>query len=190
MAQEIEIEFKNMLSPEEYDELRKSFHLDNETPAVQTNHYFETEDFDLKKHGAALRIREINNLWQLTLKEPHKDGLLETHDTLSEQEAHAWLDGTIIPKPHVAKQLNELGIDFAKLNYGGALTTHRLETTYKETIIVLDYSLYNGRSDYELELEAKNRPHGEKVFREILNNHNITPSPAPNKIQRFYSSLS
>ncbi|MDC3417195.1 CYTH domain-containing protein [Aquibacillus salsiterrae] len=189
MAQEIEIEFKNMLTKQEYDKLRKSLQLDYAIPIEQTNHYFETNDFKLKNAKVALRIREVNNLWQLTLKEPYQDGLLETHDTLSEQEAREWLKGNILPKPHVAKQLNKLGIDFAHLHYGGALKTYRLETNYKETTVVLDYSIYNGISDYELELEANTKDHGEKIFFEVLANHSIKYSKAPNKIERFYTSL-
>ncbi|MBM7571544.1 CYTH domain-containing protein [Aquibacillus albus] len=189
MAQEIEIEFKNLLTKQEYDQLRSTFNLENVTPIKQTNHYFETKDFKLKNKGAALRIREKNNLWQLTLKEPHEEGLLETHDPLTEEEAKSWLDGSIIPKPHVAKQLNQLGIDFATLHYGGALTTHRLETYYKDTVVVLDYSTYNGKVDYELELEAKDKVYGENIFQELLVNNRIAKRKAPNKIERFYSTI-
>ncbi|WP_226037644.1 CYTH domain-containing protein [Aquibacillus saliphilus] len=189
MSQEIEIEFKNLLTKDEYDKLRLFFELENVEPVIQTNHYFETSDFRLKDKGAALRIREKNNLWQLTLKEPHPEGLLETHDTLTTTEATSWINGVIIPKPTVAKQLNQLGIDFAGLNYGGTLKTYRLETLYKQTTIVLDYSTYNNQSDYELEIEATEKAIGERVFHELLENHDIPKKETPNKIKRFYSSL-
>ncbi|MDL4842935.1 CYTH domain-containing protein [Aquibacillus rhizosphaerae] len=189
MAQEIEIEFKNLLTETEYEQLLQYFEFKKEDAIIQTNHYFETKDFKLKEKNSALRIREKNHLFQLTLKEPHPEGLLETHDTLSEAEAHSWFNNDIIPKPHVAKQLNQLGVDFADLHYGGKLSTHRLETTYKDTTIVLDYSSYSNTSDYELEIEAKNKNHGETIFNNLLNEHNIPKRVTPNKIKRFYSTL-
>lgn len=190
MAQEIEIEFKNLLNEDEYSRLENFFNIKDKEANPHINHYFETENFDLKKKQAALRIREKDNYYQLTLKEPHPEGLLETHDTMSTEEAASWINNNIIPKPQVAVQLNELGIDFAALRYGGTLTTNRKETVYKDTTIVLDYSTYNGQEDFELEVEAYDKTHGEKVFRELLSELNISKKETPNKIQRFYSSLS
>ncbi|WP_347835513.1 CYTH domain-containing protein [Gracilibacillus sp. JCM 18860] len=54
MSQEIEIEFKNLLTSQEYRKLDPLFH--SVTPIVQINHYFETPDFALKRHGAALEF--------------------------------------------------------------------------------------------------------------------------------------
>lgn len=190
MAQEIEIEFKNLLDIEEYNRLEDFFEMKDIKANSHINHYFETEHFDLKKKGAALRIREKDNFFQLTLKEPHEEGLLETHDTMSAEEAASWINNDIIPKAQVAAQLNQLGIDFAALRYGGTLKTDRKETVYKDTTIVLDYSSYNGQEDFELEIEATDRAHGENVFEELLNELNIPKKETPNKIQRFYSTLS
>ncbi|MCT2535662.1 CYTH domain-containing protein [Aquibacillus koreensis] len=189
MPQEIEIEFKNLLTKQEYDQLLSHFNLSPSQAIVQTNHYFETNDFQLKQAKSALRIREKNDLFQLTLKQPHPEGLLETHDTLTMTEAESWINGTIVPKPHVAKQLNELGIDFAQLRYGGSLITHRLETAFKDVVVVLDYSTYNDELDYELELEAKTKASGQQIFDELLHDHKIPKRETPNKIQRFYSTL-
>ncbi|SDL97834.1 CYTH domain-containing protein [Sediminibacillus halophilus] len=189
MAQEIEIEFKNLLTKIEYDRLCEFLEVEEAGALSHTNHYFETPEFALKQHGAALRIREKNGQWQLTLKEPHPEGLLETHDTLTENEAASWINGDIIPKPQVAAQLNRLGIDFAELAYGGALTTQRIETEFKETIVVLDHSTYNGYNDYELEVEAQERQHGQQVFSELLDRLEISKKRTPNKIKRFYDSM-
>ncbi len=189
MTQEIEIEFKNLLTKEEYDRLCEFLEVEESGALSHTNHYYETPGFELKQHGSALRIREKNGQWQLTLKEPHPEGLLETHDTLTEQEADSWINGDIIPKPQVAVQLNQLGIDFAALNYGGALTTRRIETEFKGTIVVLDQSTYNGYTDYELEVEAQERRHGQRVFDELLERLEIRKKQTPNKIQRFYDSM-
>src|SRR5690606_5515480 len=140
-------------------------------------------DFSLKEKGSALRIREKNGSFQLTLKEPHELGLQETHDTLTEEEAKSWLDGKVIAKPETEKRLKHLGIVIEDLTYYGSLTTERREASYKDVLIVLDYSTYLDQDDYEFELEAKDRETGLKVFHEILETYNIKKKQTPNKIE-------
>ncbi|MFP7494775.1 CYTH domain-containing protein [Terribacillus saccharophilus] len=189
MPQEIEIEFKNLLTEAEFNQLYKSLDMENTPVIQQVNHYFETKDFQLKQLGSALRIREKNGKFQSTLKQPHADGLLETHDELTEQQAKAWLQGKITLGPEISKQLQELGISAAELVYGGALETVRRERRYLETTVVLDKSTYGSTTDYELELEAHSYAHGEHVFQSVLSEHGIGKRETPNKIQRFYDSL-
>ncbi len=74
MTQEIEIEFKNIVTKEEFDTLCKSFSIEAFTK--QVNHYFETPDFSLKEAGSALRIRHKGATYTLTLKQPAEIGLL------------------------------------------------------------------------------------------------------------------
>ncbi|MEC0281222.1 CYTH domain-containing protein [Terribacillus saccharophilus] len=189
MPQEIEIEFKNLLTKAEFNKLYIAFNMESVPEIQQVNHYFETKDFQLKQHGAALRIREKNGQYQSTLKQPQGDGLLETHDYLTEQEANSWLQGSITLGPEISKQLQELGISAAALTYGGSLETIRREKSYNDTIIVLDKSKYSDVTDYELELEAQSYAHGERVFSTILTENDIAKRKTPNKIQRFYDSL-
>jgi uncharacterized protein YjbK len=186
MAQEIEIEYKNLLTKEEYNCLLESLPFP-ETGVTQTNHYFETKDFSLKQKGCALRIREKRGTFQLTLKEPHPQGLLETHDSLSKQEANDWIAGNIIAKENTSKQLVNLGISPANLIYYGNLTTERRELHQDHVLIVLDYSRYNGKSDYELEVEAPSREIGVKAFHSLLERYHIKEKHTPNKIKRFFA---
>lgn len=188
MSQEIEIEFKNLLDPHEYKKLLTELPFPDEG-VVQTNHYFETKDFSLKAHGAALRIREKNGKYTLTLKEPHPDGLLETHDALTKQETESWLNGTPLMKDHVGGQLKALGIAPDTLQLFGSLTTERREVKDRGALLVLDYSTYNGESDYELEIEATDRTSGEHIFKQILMEFDVTEKHTPNKIERFYRSI-
>lgn len=189
MTQEIEIEYKNLLTKEEFDRLSRSLPFPKNSDS-QTNYYFETRDFSLKKKGCALRIREKNGEYNLTLKEPHPEGLLETHDSLTRQEAHDWIDGNIKAKEHTAKQLAFKGIILEDLVYYGSLTTERRELYDENVLIVLDYSTYNGKADYELELEAPSQDIGIKAFDSLLITHNIKKRPTPNKIKRFFQTLS
>ncbi|HLS61467.1 MAG TPA: CYTH domain-containing protein [Virgibacillus sp.] len=187
IAQEIEIEYKNILTKAEFHYLLTTFPFPEQYQS-QTNHYFETEDFQLKKQAAALRIREKDGLYQLTLKEPHPQGLLETHDLLTEQETSSWLQHEIIPKKNVAKQLAQLNIAPSELRYYGQLTTARRELHHNDVLFVLDYSTYHGKSDYEFELEAQSEEAGLREFNALLTEHQITRKKTPSKIERFFAT--
>ncbi|WP_256860531.1 CYTH domain-containing protein [Paraliobacillus ryukyuensis] len=187
--QEIEMESKNLLTKKEYEAIIQFFQLSEEQAKTQINYYFETSDFKLKANGAALRIRKKDNDWVLTLKQPYQDGLIETHDSLSEIEAMQAIEGKMIDKPNVNKQLNKLNISINDLQYGGYLQTDRLEVTYKEGLVVIDYSIYNGKSDYELEVEAVSKITSETIMQELMEHLNIKKKATPNKIERFYQTL-
>lgn len=188
MTQEIEIEYKNLLTKDEYDRLLYNLPFP-EYSKTQTNYYFETTNFALKKNGCALRIREKEGVYQLTLKEPHKDGLLETHDSLTKQEARDWIQGNIIAKTHTTKQLKNKAISTQSLHYYGSLTTKRHEIKDKDIIIVLDYSTFNDRDDYELEVEAPSKEIGIQAFESLLTEYNIQKRDTPNKIERFFQTV-
>ena len=59
MGQELEIEFKNLLTQEDYSSLKQYYFKQNE-PFKQTNHYIDTENHDIISQKMALRIREKN----------------------------------------------------------------------------------------------------------------------------------
>src|SRR5690625_4230109 len=188
MTQEIEIEYKNLLTEDEFNLLLSILPFPKEYQ-VQNNYYFETNNFALRDKLSALRIREKDGNYQLTLKEPHPEGLLETHDFLTEKEAFSWLHGNIIEKRHVFKQLKNLGIPYDNLLYFGKLKTERMELNDRDWIFVLDKSTYNGHVDYEFELEAPSKEIGQKIFDDLLEKYNIVIKKTTNKIERFFSSL-
>lgn len=188
MSQEIEIEYKNLLTKDEFIQLQQDLCFPSSS-VEQTNYYFETKNFDLKKHGSALRIRKKQGRYQLTLKQPHEEGLLETHDDLTELEFQKWIQGEVIQKPFTTKQLNEMNISPTNLTYAGYLTTYRIEIEFNGTQLVLDHSNYLGAEDFELELEASTKEHGEKVFHELLSKYNIPIRQTPSKIERFFQQI-
>jgi len=188
MSQEIEIEYKNLITREEYKQLLKTYPFPSKGKK-QINHYFETPDKRLQKQGCAIRIREKSNTYTLTLKEPHPSGLLETHDIIHKETFHQWVSGNIIPQPYTTGQLINRGIQPEHLKYMGNLETIRNETNYKGVLLVLDISKYNGYMDYELELEASDESVGLHLFNEILDHQGIEKRSTPNKIKRFYTSL-
>ncbi|MCP3031970.1 CYTH domain-containing protein [Halobacillus sp. A1] len=188
MTQEIEIEFKNILTEEEFVKLYEHLSFDSEELIEQTNYYFETEDFKLRQLGSALRIRRKKDQWTLTLKQPHEEGLLETHDNLTEDEVNQWMLNRPRSTTYVQNQLQEAGIDIAELQYMGSLMTRRKEKEYKGTTVVLDQSFYFEQNDYELELEAAEYESGKKVFEELLAEQHIPKRKTDNKIKRFFNA--
>ena len=183
----IEIEFKNMVNREEFSSLIDFFNIRSEDFSEQENHYFDTPDFLLKAKGSALRIREKNGSFELTLKQPHPDGLLETNEDLTESQAAKMIRTGKIPVELIKQSIEELGIKTDNLQYFGTLTTKRAEKEYKNGLAVLDHSLYLEKEDFELEFEVDNRDEGESIFVNLLQQLNIPVRNTENKIKRFYT---
>lgn len=189
MSQNIEIEFKNLLTKEEFQKLQVFFHINDQDFTKQVNYYFDTPDFLLKEKQSALRIREKNNQFQLTLKQPNEIGLLETNQALSIEEAQDLLTTGTFPKGPVQTILNDLQIDFNRLTNFGTLTTIRAETEYEGGLIVLDHSYYLNSDDYELEYEVSNIDSGKYVFEQLLKTQQIPVRKTHNKIYRLFQLL-
>ncbi|WP_167629596.1 CYTH domain-containing protein [Listeria valentina] len=187
--QELEIEFRNMLTEQEYQYLIDLFHLKEEDFFEQTNYYLDTRVFALKNKQSALRIRKRSDQFELTLKTPEGKGLLETTQILGSDQAEAILNGSNIPTGSVRDSLEKLGVDYNELEMFGALTTIRAEKDYQDGLLVFDKNLYGGITDFDLEYEVKNYEEGEKVFYKLLEKHEIHQEEAPNKIERFYKHV-
>src|SRR5690625_2876685 len=131
MAQEIEIEFKNLLTKSQFDRLLQELPF-QQPPRKQTNYYFETKANSLQKQRCALRIRTFNDSFYLTFKEPYKKGgLLETHDELTQEEAERWINHKPFKTQHVYNQLVKRKIPLADLRYVGKLFTKRYTYNYE-----------------------------------------------------------
>jgi uncharacterized protein YjbK len=189
MMQELEIERKNLLTKDEYNRLITGLSLTDVTPENQRNHYFETADFQLKQTGSALRIREKNGQYVLTLKEPQGDGLLETHAVLTQEEAHQLIAHNGVIKPTIATRIKALGVSVEALMFGGTLETNRIEVNQDDVLVVLDESHYLDHVDYELEVEGPSLKVTEKRLAALLARFSITKKDTPNKIARFYKAL-
>ncbi|WP_214827411.1 CYTH domain-containing protein [Exiguobacterium algae] len=183
MTQEVEIEFKSMLTKEEYETLLHAYQLDNSIK-WQANDYFDTSNFDLKRHGAALRIREKKNGQVLTLKQPHEVGLLETHASITESEAEDLFKYGIIHDQKMKEALAPFELS-SPLEHLGRLETNRAELETPDGLLVLDQSHYLETTDYEIEFEVSDEEAGKLAFEQLLAKHEIPIRPAKNKIVRF-----
>ncbi|ANU27775.1 CYTH domain-containing protein [Planococcus versutus] len=188
MTKELEIEFKNMLTKEEYIHLLEDFTHFHSGPLTQHNHYFDTDDFQLKKHHSALRIRQKNGRFECTLKIPAPVGHYEITDSLTEDQANAMLELDLFKADEVTVALETLNVPITKLKSIGTLTTHRVEFEYLDGLLVLDHSEYNDQEDFELEFEVSDAEHGQEQFSNLLKEKKIPERPAKKKIERFMNS--
>ncbi|WP_088066555.1 CYTH domain-containing protein [Gottfriedia luciferensis] len=188
MAKEIEIEFKNLLTKEEFDKLKTSFQINDSQFRSQTNFYFETPDFTIKKFGGALRIRQKSQTsFTLTLKIKQSIGHLEINQKISEAEAKNMLATSILPEGEVKEYIIENHLNLDDLSLIGELTTNRVEFPYENGLLVLDHSTYLNHEDYELEYEVSDEIVGKQKFITLLENHHIPQRETLNKIKRFFN---
>ncbi|WP_214776661.1 CYTH domain-containing protein [Exiguobacterium sp. s22] len=183
MTQEVEIEFKSMLTKEEYETLLQAYQL-KEQVRWQANDYFDTPSFQLKENGAALRIREKKQGQVLTLKQPNEVGLLETHAMITEEEAEDLFKYGIIHDVQMKQALAPFQLN-APLEHLGRLETNRAELQTEDGLLVLDESHYLETTDYEIEFEVTNEEAGQRAFEQLLAKHGLPYRPAKNKIVRF-----
>lgn len=189
MSRNIEIEFKNLITETEFHLLLKTFNITNKDFFTQVNHYFDTKEFELKQLNSALRIREISGSYELTLKKPAKEGLLEINDRLNKNEAQQFLNEIIIPEGEVGNELKKLNIKIEELTLLGSLRTDRAEVKYKEGLLVLDHSFYNDQEDYEVEYEVANYEQGKEDFFLLLDQLKIVKQKTDNKIKRLFTAM-
>lgn len=189
MAINQEIEYKQLLSEEEYTALKKAF-FNSQQPFTQTNFYIDTPDFELAEQLMALRIRQIGKEYEMTLKVPAEVGLTEyNNETHIVPEHGQHIHSNQLPED-IFSVLKDSDIDTEKLHVLGALTTHRMETEIEEGLLVLDHSEYLGIEDYELEFEVENPETGLAKFQSILKEFNIKSYVPKNKVQRFFEAKS
>ncbi|MGM0219982.1 CYTH domain-containing protein [Enterococcus sp. AZ126] len=189
MSEHLEIEFKTLLSIEEFSRTVDYFQLKPDQFFTQTNYYFDSADFQLKKRHIGLRVRVLSKNAEITLKIPEKVGLLEINDALSIEKAQHIVETATFPDSgNVFNKLAILGINKDDLRLIGSLTTKRAEIKLPQGLLALDESWYNEQHDFELELEVDDASNGKNDFIVLLDTLNIKESPSPNKIQRMILS--
>ena len=189
MSTNLEIEFKNMLSEDEYKKLLTEFSIDEEMIWTQKNVYFDTQTSQLKNLGAALRIRVKNNTYELTLKTKAEIGLIETNQLITRADYQALKHEHLLVKGPVFEQLTNLGVETNRLQVITDLTTKRAEVNYQGGLLVLDKSFYSDVIDFELEYEVQNYEEGLVQFETFLKKHQIPTRPTENKIKRATKAM-
>lgn len=189
---EIEKEFKNLLTKEQYEAIADDYQSVFTKDVTQTNSYYDYEGL-LQQHKMALRIRivEGKETGEITLKIPQSSlEVLEYTEVLPVDILNAYNHDKQFTLPtSLQEALENKGVTLQTVNQTALLTTHRLEGALSENEwLVLDESHYNGKVDYEMEMEVRSLELGEPVFLGILETYQIERRQAESKIKRALST--
>ena len=191
---QVEREFKNLLTKSQYHSLLEDFKPLLSKEITQTNSYYDWDGI-LQSHKMALRIRivEGKTIGEITLKIPQSSlEVLEFTHELPVEILHQYNEQKQFTLPLSIKEtLESNGVFIEMVEQTALLTTHRFEGPLSNNEwLVLDESYYNGKVDYEMEMEVQNLSLGEEVFLKILQKYQIQREQAESKIKRALSSIS
>ena len=173
MSSNIEIEAKVLLLKDEYNEIIEKLNLQKYRRIKQTNHYIDTPDRYLKKNGIALRIREKDEEFELTLKTPLSEGLLEKNENISWRDFENLSEKQIFPDGNIRKFLLILGVKVSELKVLTSLCTERIHVEFEGFELALDKNIYSNIVDYELEVESSSIERAQQEIKNILEECNI-----------------
>lgn len=171
MSNAIEIEAKALVDKEGYTKLLSLF--PESKPFSQTNYYIDDSESTLRKEGLGLRIREKEGLYEMTLKTPLSQGLLEKNCTWTKEDFLAFQNGAPFKEGDIKRFLTMLGIDTSKLHIKTSLTTNRIDAPYEGGKLSIDENHYSGIVDYEIELEHNNQKDAENILESLLKKEGI-----------------
>lgn len=180
MNEQIEIEYKILLTKSIFKQILKDY--PNHKDYKQTNYYFTHPILQQKKY--MLRIREKENILEMTLKRPIKNHRLETNVLISQKEKDDFIKHLPIQNEIIDILIHE-GIHINELQQQFSLTTHRYDILLKEGILSLDENTYLNQHDYELELECYDEAQGYQKFIEIIESYHLNyQQNCMSKVQR------
>ena len=180
-----EVEFRTLLTKEEYTKLVNKFKGMKQD--VQTNHYFDTQRFSLKATDASLRVRERTEL-ELTLKKKKGYNIQYFSQPINQEEFDTIKETGVLLDCELAIEVQNI-IGSQKVINFMSLTTDRVYLPYSNGILFIDKSTYLGVTDYELEYDAKNYHSGKSEFIAIINEFGIQYKKAEKKIKRAYAQF-
>lgn len=179
----IEIEFKNLLTEQEYTRIYDYYKLSNCPDILNVNYYYDTKNYELKNNNCAFRIRISNLLIEMTLKIKSYKGNLEINFPVSSEKIPETIALENLPLEIQGKlKLFEIKDELKLIN---KIETIRKELKLEKGLLVLDKTTYiNNIEDYELEFEVSDYLEGKKEFLSILNNLSLERKKALPKIAR------
>lgn len=183
MIQELEIEYKNILTKNEYQRILNAEFKESDSgihhhKIIQTNHYFDTKEKLLKNQSAALRIRVLDSKNELTFKVPSDDFLMETNLLLDDSQVTNILNKGYLMLKDLTENKLELNLNNinkeSKFIHFNSFKTIRYEKKSDSNLLVLDQTFFqNEFVDYELEVEGDNPIEAKNYFDSILTSYSI-----------------
>lgn len=187
MKEQIEIEYKILISEHIFKQIIEDYQNRIENDYIQINHYLTHPILQAKKY--MLRIREKNNQYELTLKRPYQNHRLETNVDFSSKDKDRILNHQKIDN-EIINILNQEGIPQEKLENQFSLTTHRYDIPLQYGLLSIDENTYLNQKDYEIEFEVTDEEKGFKQFLEIIQPYSLNYTKnCPSKIKRVLDHL-
>ncbi len=173
-----EIEFKSMLTKEEYKRILDAFPF---TTYRQKNEYLDTVDHQFSQQKKGCRIRTKNSNFELTIKTPiSQDETEERNWSLTAEQYQQFL---------LTRDLSYMDPLFSQpLLTIGTVVTVRSEGSYKSGVLMVDHSIYEFHEDYEVEFEVTDSRLGREEFESFLHEFEIPYRPAEKKLVRMKTS--
>jgi uncharacterized protein YjbK len=171
MSNAIEIEAKALVSKPDYEKIVRLF---PQYPAYsQTNYYIDNADNILRKEGISLRVREKSGLYEMTLKTPLSQGLLEKNCVWTKTNFLNFKEKESFPEGDIKRFLTMLDIDVTTLKIKTSLTTKRIDVPYEGGKLSIDENHYSNITDYEIELEYNNEDEAESLLKSLLEKNGV-----------------
>ena len=159
MINNLEIEYKILVSKEQFMQLSDLY--PDKVFVLQTNTYYDTENLDLRNQKCAMRIREKNNTFLITLKTPARQGHHEYECFVDENSPQ------MFEISEIREILNQLHIHKPIVEIGRCATKRAVVKTDKAELC-FDINEYNNIIDYEIEYEQTCDHNGKEEFNKIL----------------------
>ena len=185
MQKTIDVEFKSLITKEEYDRLMEQFQ--GSKSDCQTNHYFDTSRFSLKALDASLRVRERES-FELTYKRKKGYNIDIRTVQIDKKEFDRIKETGVVNIPEITEELFKLIKDQKLVNFL-SLSTNRIFLPYSNGVLNIDESHYLGITDYEIEYSSKSYHQGKEEFIKLINDLNIQYKKSDKKIKRAYARL-
>lgn len=175
MAINIEIESKVLIDEDSYNKLLNIFKDKISSTYNQTNYYLETNDYSLRKHQIALRIREKLNNYEITLKTPLSEGSYETTNQITKEQFLELKNNNTFPECEIKDQIIRLGLDFeiSDLHIITSLLTIRSDIKHPTGTFSIDKNKYGSAIDFELEKEDNNKKSAETFLINVCKENNL-----------------
>ena len=172
----MEYEARVMIDESKYLEIKNSFlnKNPNHIELTNINHYFDNDDLYLTKNHMVLRLRKINEKeHELTLKIKQEKGDLEINYQLTSSQANELLENNIFSECEILNELRSKGIEIKDLKLVTTLKTERLEFHYPNYLFVIDKNYFNGKVDFNLEVESDSKNSAISILKSIISDFGV-----------------
>lgn len=159
MNTNLEVEYKVLLTKEQFEILinqQKQLNF-----VRQTNTYYDTVDFQIRKQKGSMRIREKNGTFIFTLKLHVDGGLMEYEKIVSQNDCSVFQD------EEIKALLSQFSLSDTICEIT-SLTTDRAVVNTGFAEVCYDHNFYNGIEDYEIEYEYTAEHDGLTEFQKLL----------------------